>query len=92
VPAIVISAVSVILISCTRPPCPYRLRTLNNGIIFIEFVDVVSAKQIEACFSRFYCISSIIVRAQQLAYMLNVCLQLISYASATVTRTSITER
>jgi len=26
VPAIVISAVSVILISCTRPPCPYRLR------------------------------------------------------------------
>ena len=24
--AIVISAVSVILISCTRPPCPYRLR------------------------------------------------------------------
>ena len=29
-PAIVISAVSVILISCTRPPCPYRLRTNKN--------------------------------------------------------------
>ena len=25
-PAIVISDVSVILISCTRPPCPYRLK------------------------------------------------------------------
>ena len=24
-----ISAVSVILISCTRPPCPYRLRNIN---------------------------------------------------------------
>ena len=29
VPAIVILAVSVILISCTRPPCPYRLRKLQ---------------------------------------------------------------
>ena len=26
---IVISAVSVILISCTRPPCPYSLRILK---------------------------------------------------------------
>jgi len=30
VPAIVIFAVSVILISCTRPPCPYRLRNIKE--------------------------------------------------------------
>jgi len=38
VPAIAISAVSVILISCTRPPCPYRFAFFTINILF-DWID-----------------------------------------------------
>ena len=38
-PAIVISAMSVILISCTWPPCPYRLRKEYQVILQFNIVQ-----------------------------------------------------